>query len=207
MHEETLAPKTKRLLIKLENIRWLKDFYLAGGTALALQYGHRQSIDLDWFSEYSIQTKLLMKKISTQGMFQLLNEEENTIEGLLDGVKVSFMTYPYPLLLKKIRYRPTIDLASALDIATMKMGAIAGRNTKKDFIDLYVFLQKESLTLRALFKQLTRKYKNTDIDCYHLYRALTYFTEADQEPMPKMLQVVDWKEVKTFFLHEVKALT
>ncbi len=88
----------------MESHTWLKEFYLAGGTALALQYGHRKSVDLDWFIQNNFSTKALLVKLKKHGKFNLLNEEENTIEGYLNEVKLSFMTYPYKLVQKKIKF-------------------------------------------------------------------------------------------------------
>lgn len=207
MHLETLAPKTKLVLAKLGRNDWLKNYYLAGGTSLALQFGHRQSVDLDFFTTKTINTNLLIKKISRTGSFKLLKEEENTVEGILDGVKVSFMTYPYIFLKKTLKFDNNVNLASATDIALMKLNAIAGRNAKKDFIDLYYFLDKGKKDLFWLFAQMKNKYKGLDYDVMHLYKSLVYFVEADKEPMPKMLCTIDWPWIKNFFIKEVKKIT
>lgn len=205
MFENTLAPATKKLLEKLNSVVWLKNFYLAGGTALALHYGHQQSIDLDWFAEKTISLPHLLKNITAIAPFEILNQEENTLEGILEKVKISFMTYPYPLLKKPLRY-DHVSLAAPLDIALMKLNAIAGRNTKKDFIDLYVFLEKENMKLNHLLDYLEKKFPKTSFDRYHLYKSLIYFTDADQEAMPRMLIPLEWKKVKSFFTKEVKKL-
>lgn len=206
MHLETLASKTKLVLAKLGKNNWLKNYYLAGGTALALQFGHRQSVDLDFFTVKTINTNLLIKKVSRAGRFTLLKEEENTVEGILDGVKVSFMIYPYIFLKKTLKFDNNVNLASATDIALMKLNAIAGRNVKKDFIDLYYFLNKEKKDLFWLFAQMKNKYRGLDYDVMHLYKSLVYFVEADKEPMPKMLCKINWAVVKDFFIKEVKRM-
>lgn len=207
LNTNILAPKTKQLLDSMQRKAWIKSFYLAGGTALALHYGHRVSVDLDWFTQKSFLTKSLIKKLSTHGEFKLLNEAEDTVTGLLDGVKVSFITYPYPLLKKTTVYLPGLEIASPLDIAVMKIGAIAGRNTRKDFIDLYFFLKHEQTSLSALFPYVKKKHPGVELDLYHLFKALIYFTDANQEPQPDMREDIDWKKVKTFFTQEVKKLT
>jgi len=202
--DQTLATNTASLLHKLANNKWLSDFYLAGGTALALQLGHRQSIDLDWFRQSNIKTKKLTKIISKIGNFEIINEEENTVEGILDDTKLSFMTYPYPLLKKTIKYDKCVFLADQLDIAVMKLGAIADRNTKKDFIDLYFFLQKNKLRLDDLFRNMDKKFAGAKYDPYHIYKSLIYFIEADTEPNPKMMVAFDWKNIKLFFENEIR---
>jgi len=202
-YKNTLAKNTDTLLERIKTKKWLSNFYLAGGTALALQLGHRRSVDLDWFKKESINSKVLLKKVSQLGKFELLNEEKDTLEGLLDGVKVSFMTYPYSLLKSKLKYSRNIFLADKLDIAIMKLGAIAGRNSKKDFIDLYIFLQENQMDLDWLLGYLEKKFKGVGYDKYHIYKSLVYFAEADKEPMPKMFREISWVKVKKFFQREV----
>ncbi|MBI5729278.1 MAG: nucleotidyl transferase AbiEii/AbiGii toxin family protein [Candidatus Magasanikbacteria bacterium] len=85
-----LPPATETLLNILRSERWIAHFYLAGGTALALHYGHRRSIDLDWFTDRPINAPVLLSRIAKVGAFELLNEEENTVEGILNGVKAFF---------------------------------------------------------------------------------------------------------------------
>ncbi len=91
MFENTLAPKTALLLKKLQNLPWLRSFYLAGGTALALQYGHRQSIDLDFFTKKNIATAPLVKKLERVGAFKITNQEKNTLEGILNDVNMGLI--------------------------------------------------------------------------------------------------------------------
>ena len=201
----TVLPKqTEVVLNTLKSLPWMKPYYLAGGTALALQYNHRQSIDLDWFNQKDIQTTALIAELSELGDFELTQHEKNTVEGMLDEVKVSFMTYPYPLLEPVVLYEDSVPLAHPTDIALMKLGAIARRNTKKDFIDLYLFLQKNDMNLQELLRLTEKKFPKVKYDLVHLYKSLVYFTEADQEPMPNMITKIQWKEVKNFFEQEVK---
>lgn len=204
--KQTLASKTNQLLDKLSSQKWLDKFYLAGGTALALQLGHRQSVDLDWFLVNDFKTKEIINKLSKFGKFELVNEEENTIEGWLDGVKLSFMTYPYPLLKEKIKYNQQVFLADQLDIAIMKLGAIAGRNNKKDFIDLYIYLLNDKKDLNYLFRQMDNKFRGFKYDHYHILKSLVYFVEANSDPDPKMLIDFDWEKTKKFFRAGVKKL-
>lgn len=206
MHEETLAPKTKKLLEKLSREKWLRNYYLAGGTALALHYGHRESIDLDWFTAKNIKTNDLLNKLSCLGKFVILQEEENTVEGVLDGVKLSFMTFPY-IMLNDFSLYKEVYLASPLDIALMKLSAISGRNTKKDFIDLYYFLHEENMDLSVLLNKMKKKYKGLNYEILHILKSLVYFVEADKEPMPRMLENIEWSKVKKFFEKSVLSIS
>lgn len=205
MFENTLAPKTKQLLHRLDGKPWLKNFYLAGGTALALHYGHRQSVDLDWFTPDPINVPVLLKKISTLAPTEALKQEKDTLEGIVAGVKISFMTYPYRLLHKPTAYGK-LSIAAPLDIAIMKLGAIADRNTKKDFIDLFVFLEREKITLTNLFSKAEQKFAPVKYDRYHLVKSLVYFAEADTDAMPKMFIQIEWKKVKQFFTKQAQNL-
>ena len=204
MYQNTLAPKTKKLLDKLSaNKKLLADFRLAGGTALALQYGHRQSIDLDWFTIKHFDAKNIIQQLAAVGKFELLNEDTDTVDGVLDGVKITFLRYSDKFIEKPILYAGAATLATARDIALMKLGAISGRNTKKDFIDLFIFLNKEKISLKNLVAQLIEQKSTINFDAMHLYKSLVYFEEADQTPMPKILTKISWLEVKKYFLKAV----
>lgn len=202
-----LPAATAALLKKMQSKRWIASFYLAGGTALALQYGHRQSVDLDWFTNRQITASQLLVNLTALGNFELTNEDVNTVEGVLDGVKVSFMTYPYTLVCPLVPWGGFVKIAAPLDIALMKLGAIAGRNTKKDFIDLFVFLHQSQTTLQQLLGYLKKKFTKVQYDFYHLYKALIFFDEANNDPNPMLVQPVVWSEVKNFFVKEVKKIT
>ena len=129
---------------KLKKEDWLKDFYLAGGTALALQIGHRRSIDFDFFTQETFRNENLEKYLSKTGQFQKLSEAKDTLYGILDDVRISFIKYDYPLIEEWIA-EESLQIASLKDIACMKLSAIASRGTKKDFIDIYFLLQIYSL--------------------------------------------------------------
>lgn len=205
MLDKTLAPATKKLFDKLKSAVWLKNYYLAGGTALALHFGHRQSIDLDWFTLKQINTLLLTKRLAAIAPFEVTNRADNTLEGIMGGVKVSFMTYPYPLLSPAVNYN-NIKLAAPLDIAIMKLGAITDRNTKKDFINLYEFLRRGPMSLSVLIDNAEQKFAPVRYDRYHILKSLSYFADADTEAMPKMFIKLDWGKIKKFFIQEVKKL-
>lgn len=205
MFNNTLAEPTKKLFSLLKTAEWLKKFYLAGGTALALHYGHRRSVDLDWFTVGHINIPALLKNVASVGRFELINREKDTLEGVLEGVKVSLMTYPYGLLQSPILIEG-VKIAAPLDIAVMKLGAIADRNTKKDFIDLFTFLIREEMSLADLLEKARKKFAGVSYDPYHLYKALTYFVDADKDAMPKLFVKLDWNEIKRFFTREVRKL-
>lgn len=201
MHEEALTQNTKRVLEALDRAGFAKDFYLAGGTALALYYGHRFSVDLDWFAERFSATPVFRKKLSEVGNLSVDSEGEGTLNGSLDGVKVSFFEYPYPLIAPKVHYKGGVELASRSDIAVMKLEAVASRGTYKDFIDLYFLLQE--YTIDQLFGFLRQKFAGIEYNETHLLKSLTYFADAKKSEFPRMIAEVTWEEVQKSLLSAV----
>ncbi len=135
MQEEILDKKTKHIFDEIKKNKIVNNFYLAGGTALALQLGYRKSIDLDWFSQKQFSTKKLKQKLSIIGKLKINEETKDTLNCELDGVKLSFFEYPYKVLFPFVKYK-NIKLADTRDIACMKIDAISSRASKKDFIDI-----------------------------------------------------------------------
>jgi hypothetical protein len=201
LYLQALPPEQRQLFERMIRWPWLGEFYMAGGTALALQIGHRQSIDFDFFIEKPFDVQKTIRTLTEQGAFDLLNEDQDTINGSLDGVKVSFFKYQYPLL-KDIGVHQTIRIAHRLDIALMKLEAIAGRGSKKDFVDLY-FLLKE-YTVEQLLENYTQKYSAGTGNRYHLFKSLTYFEDAERQPMPLLIKTVAWDEIKRVIGAEVR---
>jgi len=180
--------------------------FLAGGTALALQIGHRISQDFDFFTPTSFKSEDLMTKLNKIGNFVLTEKQfKDTLLGLFNGVKFSIFLYPYPLIDKPIDYLG-IKLTSLKDIAAMKLAAIMDRGTKRDFIDLY-FLTKNNISLDEMFVFYDEKFKALESNLYSLLKSLTYFDDAEKSDMPEMLKKVSWKEVKEFLKKEVVRVT
>ncbi len=196
-----LPKKQKNLFEFLSAQKWLDTFYLAGGTALALQIGHRRSIDFDFFTKTSFDRKEIIRNMTKYGTFELFTEGADTLHGSLNGVQISFFRLEDKLL-QKTTGNKHLHVAGTLDIAAMKLNAISGRGTKKDFIDLY-FLMRE-FALPELFKGYESKYGRSVSNNYHLLKSLTYFGDAEKQPMPKMLVAVSWNHVKESIISLVK---
>ncbi len=194
MHPESISQQTKRVLEKIAKSDIAKNFYLAGGTALAIQLGHRESLDLDWFSKDSFFNADLKKELAGLGEFKLDNESAGTINGLLDEIRVSFFYYDYDLFFPLISFWG-VNLADERDIAAMKIDAISSRGSKKDFIDFNFLLEKYRLP--ELIGFFERKYSGIKFNKLHILKSLTYFDDAENEPMPRMLNEVSWDEIKT----------
>ncbi|VVA43479.1 conserved hypothetical protein [Candidatus Roizmanbacteria bacterium] len=175
--------------------------YLAGGTALALQFGHRISIDFDFFTPSVFKGREIIEKLEKVGKFAFQESaEKNTLLGLFENVKFSLFKYDYPLIKPTINYLG-IELVSPEDISAMKIAAIMDRGTIKDFIDVY-FLIKKGITLDQSFDYYNKKYKALANNIYSIIRSLTYFDDADLKEMPEMVEKINWEEIKKFFEKE-----
>jgi predicted nucleotidyltransferase component of viral defense system len=191
---DILPEEQLRLFEKLSSQSFINDFYLAGGTCLALQIGHRQSVDFDFFIPADFQTSDIVNILTQLGSYQRENEERNTINGSLNGVRISFFGYRYNII-DDFTIFNNIRLAGMKDIAAMKLEAIAGRGSKKDFIDMFFLLQQ--YTLEEIFSFHSQKYGAGLSNQYHHLKSLVYFADAESEAMPLMIKPVIWEDVKT----------
>ena len=197
---QTVAPDTLELLKTIDSKPEMKGFRLVGGTALALQYGHRQSVDLDFFGSPTVSQEDTIDVLSSLGNITIHNRTDKILQVVLRGIKVDVIDYS--------RYGwidpPVVDdgivLASPRDIAAMKINAIEGRGSRKDFVDIYMLLQH--YTLSELLDFYSMKYPN-----YSIFRALlslTYFDDAKTQAMPKMFITQTWEEIKAYISDKVK---
>lgn len=204
MFEQVLPGNTKAILALLEKSESIQKAYLAGGTALALQLGHRISYDLDFFTQEEFNEELLLPEIEKISNFQLEQISWRTILGKFQDVKFSIFYYKYPLLYVTKRFG-MINIMDIRDIAAMKIAAIASRGTKRDFVDLY-FIWKEMMSLKEIISLYDRKYQNLATTKVHILKSLVYFDDAEPEEMPRMLREVEWADVKRYFEDEVKKM-
>lgn len=204
MFPEGLSPNTARNLALLKQAPGIKKFYLAGGSALALHFGHRYSFDLDFFNSGKFDSKQIRQQLQDLGKFSLDQIAEDTLLGKFNQTKISFFTYSYPLLFPTSDFSG-IKIASVLDIACMKLDAISARGTKRDFIDLYFICQKEKLT--KILKLFEKKFQKIDYNLAFIQKSLVYFLDAEKDGMPEMIKKVFWEEIKRFFEKEVLKLS
>ncbi|KKQ28306.1 MAG: hypothetical protein UU14_C0045G0007 [Candidatus Roizmanbacteria bacterium GW2011_GWB1_40_7] len=199
MFTKTLLPDTVRALKLVSNISIVKKAYLAGGTALALQIGHRISVDLDFFTPQIFDEKTLAGELSQMPDYKEEGTAWRTVWGKVANTKFSLFYYQYPLIKKTIPFAG-IQMLSKEDIAAMKIHALEDRGTKRDFVDLY-FLTKE-FTLEQMLKFYDEKYGILEDHLYNIIRSMNYFIDAEIDDMPEMLLPVSWKEVKKFFQNQ-----
>lgn len=203
-HAEALPPKASRLFGALAKVPDLERFYLAGGTGLALQRGHRLSVDLDFFSAADpldeSRRRNLKGTLSRLGEFSVREEKEGTLHSLIQGVETSFLSYRYPLVRPARRWRG-LRVASLADIGLMKIGAIIGRGSRKDFRDLREITR--GLPLEDLLRLAPKKFPDAEDFLFQASKALVYFDDAEAQPDVRLLRPEPWAEVKTYFQREV----
>lgn len=201
MFYDILNKKIIEILPALKDFK--NEFYLAGGTGLALQIGHRDSVDFDFFKKGDINTKELfekIKKVFNNHKAVLIQEEKNTLSVLIDDIKLSFFGHNYPLIESPVE-EENLKVASIKDIGCMKLLAIMGRATNKDYIDLYYILQ--NIELADLIKNCSEKFHN--IDSEPILKSLIYFEDIDSEPINfKNDNYVNFDEIKEFLKDKVK---
>lgn len=206
MHERVLPQGSRKLLAVLEGLTGpeLRGWILAGGTGLALQVGHRVSEDFDFFRVEPFDVGRLYGALGEAGPAETLQEDRDTLTVLLEGVKLSFLSVADPFLFDARDYR-FFGVADVRDIALMKLAAISSRGSRKDFVDLYTIL-RGGLSLERCFEWLPQKYGESRINSYHVLKSLTWFEDAEREPMPRLLEPLDWGECKAFFTREAHAI-
>lgn len=193
LHYETIEPHTLELLKKLQAIPLLRNTRLVGGTSLALQLGHRKSVDLDLFGNVVCEREELLEALRTCGNVIQLKASTNINIFSIDGVKVDIVNYAYPWLEEAI-VEDGVVLARIQDIAAMKVNAVIGRGTRKDFIDIANIMK--TYTLPQVLHFYFAKYP--DASMFLAAKSLAYFEDAEADPMPFMFSKESWAEIKAY---------
>lgn len=195
-HLDGLKAKQLKILRQAGRPLHERGFYLAGGTALAIYFGHRVSVDLDWFTSAALGDALMLAEwLRAAGLdFVTAQTAPGTLHGTILGVRVSFLEFRYPLLRPLTKWKEMgTSLAALDDLACMKLSAIAQRGQRKDFCDIYALGTKHR-PLAEMLGLYQRKFKVRDIS--PVVYGLSYFDDAESEPMPRMLLKVQWKTIK-----------
>ncbi len=205
MHPKVLSRGTWLTVEKMVPTELLSGWILAGGTGLALQLGHRRSEDLDFFHADPFDPDFMVRELSGIGQVTIHDRGPGSLHLILRETRLTFLLAQAPLLFPGTPYRG-LTIADPRDIAVMKVVAIGGRGSRKDFVDLYFFLRSGG-SLDGVFDLLRRRFAAVDYNEYHLLKSLAYFEDAESEPMPQMLRRVSWAEIKSAILDEVKRLS
>lgn len=205
LHFETLPQETKNALDFLSEKDWLKNssWYLAGGTALALNVGNRKSYDLDFFTqEKDFKNEDILSNFYGINEWEVTMDRKNTIYGELFGAKVSFITYPFFIPKEEPKFYGSVKIIASIDVAVMKITAISQRGRKRDFFDLYWCVHNIS-SLEDIIRKLPEQYPSVVHNYHHILKSLTYFEDAENDPEPEIYFDTDWARVKNFFEKEV----
>lgn len=198
-YENAVTKSCRNTLKHLRGYDFVKDFYLAGGTALALQIGHRISTDLDFFSTTLLlpttEREVIRQTLSKSGQFEIISEQDGMLYAKFLDTDVSFIHQHHALLEPPIDYHG-IQLASPTDIGLMKLAAVNSRGSRRDFVDLYCL--REIVTLEKLLELSAVKFSDRPSFQAIAIRALAYFDDAEQQPMPRMLSKVVWSDVRGY---------
>ena len=191
LHDETVDKNTLDLLARLQRNPYLQETRLVGGTALALQIGHRKSIDLDLFGRIDVDPIEINQELRAYGNISVRSTSRRIHRFVVRGIQLDIVNYDYPWLDEPI-VTEGLRLATCRDIAAMKLAAITNRGTKKDFIDLDFLLER--FTLQEMLDFYVRKFP--DGSCFNVLKSLVYFNDAEADPMPNMMKPFDWPAAK-----------
>jgi len=182
-YPETIEPGSLELVRKLLLLPELQGFMLVGGTALALQIGHRKSVDIYLYTQEPFSAERLYNLLEDSFGFELSYLQNNTLKGIIGNTFIDVMTHNHPLVSNPLSFNG-ITLASIRDIAAMKLNVISGNGTRiEDFIDIYFILKNLS------FEEITRSFgiKYGKRNEFHALKSLTYFDDVDTQSWPEMI--------------------
>jgi len=192
LREETVEPSTLELLRKLVALPELKQFRLAGGTALSLLFGHRKSIDIDLFTDQPFDNDTLLFVLEDSfGRIIPTNGRKNILQCIIQNVKVDFLSVRDPFL-NPVQIIDKIPFADTKDLIALKLNAIKGRGVKKDFWDIAKLL--EIYSLKQLVDCYQDRYQQDDL--MMLLRSIAYFEDAEDNIDPECLTGMTWSKVK-----------
>jgi hypothetical protein len=207
VHWGAITPELQHLMGFTAQQTFSNRFYLAGGTALALQLGHRKSIDLDFFSENDEIDRQSRKEITASFSplhAEIIESGEGFLVFLAENVRIGFLSYGYPLL-SPSKLVEGIALASLIDIGLMKMDALINRGSRKDFYDLY-FISNQ-FPLHTLLELADHKYTGFRDFPLMVVESMVLFDNADRDLHPELLIETPWEKIKEFFINESKTLS
>lgn len=204
MHPKVLSKAAWKIVRSLVDGGLTASWTLAGGTALALQLGHRYSEDLDFFRAESFDPERMVDSLTSLGDVAIHDRSTDTLHLALNGLRLSFMKAQAPLLFPGTPYRG-LTVADPRDIAVMKVVAIGGHGNRKDFVDVYFIIQGGG-SIDGILALVRQRFTRIDYNAYHLLKSLVYFDDAESQPMPRMIREVSWEEIKKTLTDAVRAV-
>ena len=198
IHTKVLPEHSYKLLIEIQKDQNFSNFYLAGGTSLALQIGHRESIDLDFFTATQFESNIISSITRDK---QVLSLNKNSVELIVDDTKLFFFYFAFPLL-RPTKLINSVRYADPIDIGLMKLLALQGRSTKKDIIDLY-FIHTQVMPLADLLQIFEQHYPKESFNSYSSFKKLLNLSYIESQPTPKMFGKFDWDSAKDLVVDEL----
>ncbi|MDQ1266209.1 MAG: hypothetical protein QG635_1361 [Bacteroidota bacterium] len=184
-------PPTLGLLKSLMKLTSLDNFYLAGGTSLALRFGHRISKDIDLFTNSEFSFDFVQNELNQFEDVNFISRTSNIYRITIKNIRVDLLSYNYQYIMPP-HIEDSIRMLSVEDICAMKLASIANRGVKKDFFDLYFLLEKYNM--KEIVQFFSMKYPNTDY--YHVLKSLTFFEDAESNMDPIVIKTISWTDVK-----------
>lgn len=208
MNWEVIDKNRYDILKKVVSSISLNNYYLAGGTALALQTGIRESFDFDFFVREEFNEDILITELEKLGNLEVSVCRKGTVHIILNDVQFTFLYFPNELIseLVKVDEINGLYLASIQDISLMKLIAISQRGTKKDFFDLHFICNNQNITIKYILNNLDKKYNANKINYSHIIQSLTYFEDAKDENLPKVFIKYNWEDIMKYYIDEQKRI-
>lgn len=203
-----LAANQRRALERLKASRALEGFYLAGGTALGLELGHRTSLDLDFFSlDPDLDLAVVERRLRrADGGVKVVAKSDVALKLEVEGTAVDLVSYPYPLLESPKPSILGVPTAALLDLSVMKLAAVAQRGLRRDYWDLYEILHA-GVALEQIAQAFLARFGKTESDLYHVGRALAYFDDSERDArMPRGLTAQKWTAIKRYLAAQAPRL-
>lgn len=210
MFSEAIPPSVAAILRDIHNWQLPLGTYMAGGTAVAAYLGHRESLDIDLFTDKEFYCGPIISSLRQKHDVTVTNvAEKDTLIAIVDNIRLSLFSYPYPLI-KPLINNPdyNIELASPEDIASMKVVAIAQRGIAKDFVDLHALIVAYGLSLDYLISQVQKKFGVSEAYSYQIKKSLVYFDDAlrslgdvtvFRDGKESRLEKNEWNRIENFF--------
>ena len=205
LHTEVLPQETRQAFSTCIELDFLHpDWYLAGGTALALQVGHRSSEDLDFFAhQKEFDIAFLEDALTKRGNWETTRTQAGTLYGIFHDAKMSFIAYPF-FEPSPARIRcGSVSMLVPDDIMVMKILAISQRGRKRDFADMYWYCAVCGGSLSDAIRRTVAQFPGRKHNIPHFLKSLVYFEDAEDDPMPQLNFKADWEDIKDYFRREV----
>lgn len=206
-HWDRVPPILREVIVYLGQCPFSRRFYLAGGTALALQLGHRVSVDLDFFSEsdelLDESRQEIITALQERFSLEIIQDVIGRLFAMIQESHVHFFSYGYPLLAPTLTVEG-VALAGLVDIGLMKMDAVAGRGARKDFYDLYFIAQ--NVPLEEMLERGREKYGHMRNFAMMVLPALVNFESGDLDKPIQSFPPVDWEVIQDFFVQEARRI-